>query len=1374
MPRARHASRRPVAPGDPRGDDAGAETREARLVTSPDPSRTTCRSCRKAVDARYRACGYCRTLFAADPRPAEVHRRVTIVASDLKGSTSLGEKLDPESLREVMTLYFDQMRAVFETHGGTIEKIIGDAIVAVFGWPLPRDDDALRAVAAATESQRALAALNEQLQRTWGVQLANRTGIASGEAIIGEATAGEHILTGAVVQLANKLEQSAPANEVLVGDLTLRIVGDDITVEAVERVIPTGATDPVPAYRLVCMNADGPLLQPAAPAGRVDVCTCPNCGEENPLDFTWCGSCGGKLAGRQHARESRKTVTIVFTDLKASTVEGATLPPEELRDVMAAAFDDTRRVLEKHGGTVEKFIGDAVMAVFGLPVRHEDDGLRAVRAALEMKIALAALAERLARERGVRLTFAIGVNTGEVVAGDASLGQRLVTGDAVNVAARLEQAAPVHEVLIGDLTYRLVRDAVDVEEVEPLTLKGKAQPVAAYRLVAVRSGEAVARRHDAPLVGRERELQRLEAELAEAIAERACRMVTLVGDAGVGKTRLTKEYLDAVRQRAHVLRGRCLPYGDGITFWPIVEIVREAAHIREGDPPEAARRRLAELLGDGREDIADRVGAAVGILDAPFPISELFWGIRRFLESLAEDRPVVVHLDDIHWAEATFLDLVGYLTESSQEAPVLLLCTARNELLERHADWAQAPRQARVVLTPLSDGDAGRVVDNLLGRVGIAPSVQARIVAASEGNPLFVEQLLSMLMDSGSLRFADGRWIPAVDLSAIAIPPTIHALIAARLDQLPQPERTVIEPASVIGLSFAPAAVLELAPDEVRDDFWPHLSALAAKQLVRASPGTSDSDPSYRFQHILVRDAAYQGLLKRSRADLHERFVAWADRVNAEAGRAQEFEEILGWHLEQAFRYRGDLGPLDDHSIEIGIDASRRLGSAGRRAMARGDMPAAASLLGRAASLVPGDHPTRPRLLRDAGEALMEVGQFQAAEEALAASAAAASERRDAAMAATASIMEMQLRFYRGGLAETELDSLARADHAIATLEAFGDHEGLARAWRLLTLIRATTGKKYVVTEDAAERTITHARLADDRLLETRSRSFVAMCALLGLTPADQAYGRCEELLEQAQGDRKSEAVILLVLSHLESMRGNVEHARKLYTRSRATLEELGARLMAALTSISSGWVEMIAGDPVAAERELRGDYETLDAMGERNYISTVAAFLAEALYRQGRLDEAEEMSRVSDGIAAPDDRETQAVWRTARAKVMARRGRREEALALAGESVRIIGESDNIEMQGNALLSLAEVECLCGQFDRAAEAATQAMDRFERKGNVMSLAVARRFRQRLEAGASTVDLLELLHSAVPEQIPLDRFTGLAAPLPSTALPGGA
>jgi predicted ATPase len=942
-----------------------------------------------------------------------------------------------------------------------------------------------------------------------------------------------------------------------------------------------------------------------------------------------------------------------------------------------------------------------------------------------MQAALDALREQLDRE-DVRLEVAIGVNTGEVVAGDASLGQRLVTGDAVNVAARLEQAAPSGGILIGELTYQLVRDAADVEEVEPLTLKGKAEPVPAYRLLGVRSGEAFARRQDTPMVGREQEMALLRATLRAAVEAQDCRMVTVVGDAGVGKTRLTREFLDSVGSHARVLQGRCLPYGDGITFWPIVEVAREAADIREGDPPEAARARLAGAIGPANADIADRVASAIGLLDEQFPVSELFFGIRRFLEVLAADEPVVVLFDDIHWAEATFLDLIGYLTESTRGAPVLLLCTARHELLEAHADWAEAPHQDRILLTRLSDADAGMVVENLLGRVGLSETIRAKVVGAAEGNPLFVEQLLSMLIDSGALRFRGGQWSPSGDLSDISIPPTIHALLAARLDQLPTEERSVVEPASVIGLNFPQSAVAELVPGELREVVPIHLDTLTNRQLVRPADAQDSPDATYRFHHILVRDAAYQGLLKRTRADYHVRFVQWADRVNAAAGRSTEFEEILGYHLEQAYRYRTELGPLDEHGRAVGNDASGRLASAGRRAMARGDMPAAAGLLKRAAALLPDAVPTRAILLRDAAEALMELGDFAGAQEALSSAAADASALGDRVLQTTIELMDLHLR-YSTDAGDADTDVVATVELALPILEAAHDRGGLARGWRLLSQVGAATGR-YVFMEHAAEEAIKHARRAGDRLIETRARSTLAMGALLGQTPVPLAIDRCESLLLQAEGDRKAESLILAVLAHLEAMRGRFDRARDLYGRSRSTLEELGVRQLEALTSLDSGWVEMIAGDPVAAERELRSDFDKLQAMGERNYISTTAAYLAEAIYRQARYDEAAAMTQFSEEVAAHDDVSTQFMWRAVRGKVLARRGQFDEGERLAREGLRLIKESDDLDSQGKALMSLAEVLALAGREDAAEGVAAEAIQVWERKGDIVSAGQARAF----------------------------------------------
>ena len=1283
-----------------------------------------CPACKAKNPSRFRLCGQCGEQLSEDRPPEEIRRIVTVVVSDLKGSTSLGERLDPESLREVLTRYFDEMRLVLESHDGTIEKIIGDSIVAVFGLPTPREDDPARAIAAAAETQRVLANLNQGLDRTWGVRLTTRTGIATGEVVVGEASAGQHVLTGPALQIATAMEQNAPAMETLLDESTYRLVHDLVEVEPVDPFTPKGFDSALTAFRLVAARAladPGLRLAEAAVAdGRI----CQNCGEDNPREFRLCGSCGASLSASLPTQDSRKTVSILFADPKPVSASSVPPSPEALREIMSGYFIQMRRILESHGGTVEKFIGDAVMAVFGLPVRHEDDALRATRAALEMQAALPGLNEAFDAAWGITLLNHIGVNTGEVVAGDATTGQRLVTGDAVNVAARLEQAAGAREVLIGDLTYRLVRNAVDVEAIEPLTLKGKAEPVPAYRLLRVRSGEGAARRQDAPMVGREVEYAILTSMFIEAKAEHAARTITVVGDAGVGKTRLTHEFLDGVAAEALVLKGRCLPYGDGITFWPLIEVVREAAEIADGVPTETAMARLLKLV-DFDIEVADRVASVVGLSTSSYQVGELFWGIRRFFELAAATRPIVVLIDDIHWAEQTLLDLIDHLTEATKDAAVLILCTARHELLEMHESWGEGAGAVRIVLDPLSDAHAAQVVESLLGQAGVSEDVRRRIVGASEGNPLFVEQLLSMLIESGRLRQDAAGWTATTDLSTLSIPPTIHALLAARLDALPPAERAIIEPASVIGLAFSVEAVEALIPNVIREDVGTHLTGLTHKQLVRAPEDAASEDSAYRFHHILVRDAAYQGLLKRSRALLHERFVAWADVVNAERGRATEFEEILGYHLEQAYRYRTELGPLDEDGIGVGIRAAERLASAGTRAMARGDMPAAASLLGRASGVLPGRHPDRPWLLIRTGEARLELGEFgpaaSLADEAIETAVAIG----DASLEATARIERLRLR-YMTEAAGSDSQVATKVHDLIPTLEEAGNEAGLARAWRLLTYVQAGAAQ-WGAAEKAATAMLEHARASGDRLMEIRALPALAEMALSGPLRVDEAIERCEELVVQAEGDRKAEAIILRSIAHLRAMQGDFNTAREIYGRVRRTLEELGGNFNAALVSLDSGPIEMLAGDPDTAVLELRRDYETLDHMGERNYISTTAAYLAEALYRSGNADEAGDYAAFSETVAAEDDLLTQFLWRGVRAKLLAREGRFDEGAAMAREAVRLAHTSDDPVAQGNALVALAEVSVLGDRRAEATSALGTAIARFEAKGSVASIAWASR-----------------------------------------------
>jgi len=1043
--------------------------------------------------------------------------------------------------------------------------------------------------------------------------------------------------------------------------------------------------------------------------------------------------CGAQLAQSAPAQEVRKTVTVVFSDLKGSTNLGERLDTETLREVLSVYFNEMRTVLERHGGTVEKYIGDAIMAVFGLPKLHEDDAVRAVRAAFEMKQTLERVNERLEERWGVRLENRTGVNTGEVVAGDVSAGQRLVTGDTVNTAARLEQAAPAREILIGEPTYRLVRDAVKVEPVEPLELKGKAERVPAYRLLSVTLEEGIARRHDTPMVGRLEELRLLMDSLARAESDRRCQLVTVFGPAGVGKSRLLREFLVGAGNRVVSLRGRCLSYGDGITFWPLAEILREAADIGDDDPLEVAREKLAALAGEEGREAVERVAAAIGLSEETFSVQETFWGARQLIELLARDRPTVVLIDDIHWAEDTFLDLLRYLAEKA-EAAVVVVCSSRPELLEDHADWVvDHDNMRRIVLEPLSEHESSRIVENLLGSDELDQAVRKRIVEAAEGNPLFVEQMLSMLIDDGVLaRDDDGSWILLSAVDALMIPPTIAALLTARLDRLGGQERAAIERGAVIGQVFFRGAIESLAPDDAQPFVGASLRKLVARELIRPHDMVFAGEETYRFEHVLIRDAAYGGLLKRTRAELHERFVDWLEQVASD--RIVEYEEIRGYHLEQAYLILSQLTLPDDHVRDLGRRGSLYLSSAGHRALARGDMPAAANLLQRAAALTPESDPARPRLLLDAGDALLEVGELSTADSVLAAAIAGAGALGHLGLETTARLARLDLHYTTDPESSKER-IVEQVEQAIAVLEEASAHDGLARAWRLLTHIHWTAGSN-ADAQVAALRTIENARLAGDRLMETRFLPSLAYIALYGPTPVSEAIALCEELLQKAGGDRRAEGLTLSALSHLEAMQSRFDRSRELYRRSRAIFEEYGWNLLAALTSTDSGVVELLAGDPAAAEAELRKDYETLTRMGEKNYISTVAALLSEALYEQGRNEEAEEFTAISQDVGASDDVLTQFQWRSVRARVLARRRDFEAGETLAREAARLIQATDQPHLQANALMALAEVLYLSGKQEEAGAMARKAIGLYEQKGSIASADRTRRFLEDLLAGS--------------------------------------
>ncbi|MEP6910090.1 MAG: adenylate/guanylate cyclase domain-containing protein [Actinomycetota bacterium] len=946
------------------------------------------------------------------------------------------------------------------------------------------------------------------------------------------------------------------------------------------------------------------------------------------------------------AQEQRKTVTVLFCDVTGSTALGEALDPERLRAMLARYFERMKAIVERHGGSVEKFIGDAVMAVFGVPVLHEDDALRAMRAAVEMRDALPELG----------LEARIGVMTGEVVTGTE---ERLATGDAVNVAARLEQAAEPGEVLIGGPTFALVGDAVEVEPVEAVELKGKTKPVSVYRLLGVR--EASGRQHETLFVGRERERAIIGEAWDHAQAEQHCELLTIVGDAGVGKSRLVAEFLRAVE--ATVAHGRCLPYGEGITYRPVVEVLEQLG-VRP--PEEAAALAISSLLGE---------------TEAPTSAEEIAWAFRKTLEHAAAERPLVVVFDDIQWAEETFLDLSEHIALLSSGAPILLVCIARLDLVDRRPAWPVTLR-----LEPLGDGDVEELIPKR-----IVGNLRERITLAAAGNPLFIEEMLAMAEQE------DGE---------VPVPPTLQALLAARLDQLETAERSVLERGAIEGQIFHRGAVQALAGDETQ--VTPRLAALVRKELIGPHRPQLAGEDGFRFRHLLIRDAAYDALPKAVRAELHERFASWLERQGAEL---IELDEVLGYHLEQACRYRAELGLLDEGLLAAA--ARRHLTAAGRRAYVRADHAGAVSLLERAAAFVP---PAELDLALEIvlGEALFSTGRGGDALGRAGFLVERASDRGDRVGELFGKIQEGILRVHLEpeGAAEK---LAALAERALPVFEAADDNLALYIAY--IALARVAHIRAQMDTQlEALERAVAHARRAG--LPHELLFGWRGVARLFGTTPVSELLAWLDEQREQGTWNRQFRGL----RAHPLAMLGRFEEARAILVDVRAELADRGGGVPLALrTAHASVEIELLAGDPAAAVELGEEGCRLLGELGALSYLSTAAAILAQALYALDRLDEAETWAGRSAELGASDDATTQMLWRQVKAKVLARRGEHAEAERLAREAVAAGEETDILNAQGDALADLAEVLLLAGRPEEAAASLEQAIERYERKGNRVS-----------------------------------------------------
>jgi DNA-binding SARP family transcriptional activator len=973
------------------------------------------------------------------------------------------------------------------------------------------------------------------------------------------------------------------------------------------------------------------------------------------------------------AMQFRRLVTILFVDVVESMGLAGALDPEALAAVLRRYFETVSSAVARHGGVVEKYAGDSVMAAFGIPVSHEDDALRAARAALDIKAGMAALNEELVRQYGIGLEIRVGFEAGEVVATPTEARQRLVTGEAVGIASRLEQAAGSDEIVVGEVAGRLIDHAAELESLGDLLIRGKRDPVHAYRLIALTAAApAFEARQDAPLVGRKRELAALRRALKRAVDGGSTQLAVVMGSPGLGKSRLAAELARRTRG-VTTLWSRCLSYGEGITYWPLREVVSQLAEGPERD-------------------------AVVAALDAetPPPAPEIALLFRQLCEALAREQPLVLVIDDVHWAEPTFLELVEHLADRGR-APLLVVCVAREELLEEQAGFlAGRANASQIVLDPLTVEETDKLLDELGGTV-LESDQRERIVATAEGNPFFLEQLLALALEGG--------------LADRGLPETVQALLAARLDRLGPGERAVLERGAVVGKEFGAADVIALLDAAAVPTADAHLRVLTDRGFVRER-----GDALFTFRHALVQEAVYRAAPKRLRAELHERF---ADRLDETSPELAELDEFVGYHLEQAYDLRTQLGESDRRTEQLAKDAGGRLGTAGVRAAKRADVPAASALFGRATSVLP-DEPLRRELLCELGIVLNGGGDSAGATEVLERAIADAVASADRMNEARARLEIEYVRIPRTSQARGD-GLLTAASAAIPVLEAADDQRWLGRALLLAGWIHGGRRGQHALREQSAERALLHYERAG--WPTGYAAGEIANALYYGPRHVDDAVARCEALLEAHARDRYGRASVEVFLGGLVAQRGDFETAAALIQGARSTYEELGHRTTVAVAAHAiRGDVDILEGNLAAAEATLRWLCEELDRVAAYSHLASRAGDLAEVLYARGELDESAEWVAVAKAHTSVDDLDARLLWMPVEAKLAARNGKLDLASAELSEAAALSETTDGLNRRAFVQLDLHEVCMIAGRKEEAAAAVTSAIELFEMKGNVVGV----------------------------------------------------
>jgi len=930
----------------------------------------------------------------------------------------------------------------------------------------------------------------------------------------------------------------------------------------------------------------------------------------------------------------RKLATVLFVDLVDSTSLVSASDPEVVRRRVTRFFDQVSRCIETYGGTVEKFAGDAVMAAFGVPQAHEDDSERAVRAALEI----------LDSVRDLGLQARIGIEAGEVVtgAGDSTF----ATGEALNLAARLQQLAEPGQILIGPAAHRLTLGRVEVEDIGPVQVRGREDPVWVWAATAAGARPA-GRVPVTPLVGRDHELDLLENTFARAQRDRRAHLVTIYGEPGVGKSRLANEFLASL-EGTTVLHGRCLPYGESITYWPLAEMVKGAADIADDDPLDVAIEKLRECCP--AEAVADLLGLATGVLEAVHgerSQQEISWAAREWAQLMSQTQPLILVFEDIHWAEEPLLELIEHMTEWVRDGALMILCLARAELLDIRSNWGGGRVRATAIeLEPLGDADGETLIDALNEDGAISAKTRRALLDKTGGNPLFLEEVMLNVAECGEERAVE------------EIPDTVQALIAARIDRLQPASKSVLQRASVIGRSFWAGAVEYLAEDESPSDAIEDL--LLRDLVVGESRSTLKNETAYRFKHVLIRDVAYASLTKSARAKHHARFAEW---LRERAG--DELLEIRAHHLDHAASLLAELDGAPP--AELAREAAETLEEAGRRALAREANQAARHLFLRSVELEPtlnrrymaakaawrlDDLPAVAREMQSVYDESVRVGDRKV---------------QGKALTGLADVVLMR-----------EADPVRARELASQALEIIDDDpaarfDALRVAWVAAYWVGKLGQAEGYLTEQLELACAAGRKDLESMAVLTRADTFAAR---LDLERASEELERARDLAQES-GSINALGRVFLTWSKVYLLQEELEQAEEAASESIRLFSEVGSVWAIARAYNMAAWIAWESGDIEQGEKRFRESIRLLKPIGDRATLCESQRGLAELLLKRGRVEEAERFALDARETVGPMDLTSRATTAGSLAMVRSAQGRYDEAEELFREGVDALADTE-------------------------------------------------------------------------------------------------